>query len=325
MSEQVASGSPLPSETLHGVFGAMVIGTWLNCIAFALEGTQLYKYFISFSSDRLWTRVLVVVMSAIDLAATCSICALAYNYAVSGWGDVVELQHQNVNFTIFTSTTGCVALLMHIFLIRRYFLLSNNFVVAGLLALPAFAGFVGAMLVTWAVGTQYTESSERYKQRPYLIVWLVGAATADILISCSLIYELSKIKTSFKHTQSLIGRLVRNSIMSGMLPALLAVTALVTFLPIPDRNYSLIFSFPLGRVSTLTVLYTLNQRGKGNGASTNGRNIQMDTGRKHTGAHTETRIGVHQISVVHVEGSPSGQPSEADFETASYAKRGDII
>jgi len=86
----------VPVRLLHEGLGTLLIGTWLNTALFALELTQVYRYFTQhplFASrltkrasitkdgrrpDRLWIQVLVLSMLALDIVATFSACALAY-------------------------------------------------------------------------------------------------------------------------------------------------------------------------------------------------------------------------------------------------------
>lgn len=106
---------------------------------------------------------------------------------------------------------------MHCFLIWRYLTLSQKPVVAGILTLPALTAFVGGSLVTWALGAKYTHASDRPKQvtfvtcvpdvsRVFVVsqarsVWLTASVVADILIAAALIFELRRVKTTFKGTQ----------------------------------------------------------------------------------------------------------------------------
>ena len=75
----------------------------------------------------------------------------------------LRLLHRN--FSIYVCTCAVVVFTMHMFLIRRYLVLSKNWVVSALLALVALTGLVGGVIVTWAVGVKYTDASERPKQR----------------------------------------------------------------------------------------------------------------------------------------------------------------
>ncbi|KAH7102102.1 hypothetical protein BKA62DRAFT_829684 [Auriculariales sp. MPI-PUGE-AT-0066] len=295
-------GPPLPAKVLNEVFGPLLIGTWLNAMFFMIEIVLLWSYFSKFSGDRLWVRVHIVLMFLLDITATVAVCALAYAYCVTGWGDLAAMQHQNFNFTIYASTSGCIAILMHGFLIRRYLILSKNWLVS------RAARF------------------DRPKQRPFTVVWLAGTCIAYVLIALALVFELSRIKSSFGQTQTLIRRLVRNSIMSGVGPAVCAIVSLATFLPFPNANICLVFALPLGRICTVTVLYNLHQRGKGVGATTEQSTLPLESRTRDTITnHHPDRIGVHQISVVHVDTAPNADRSSPEFGTDSYDKGGTVV
>ena len=76
-------GSLLPLETLHGLFGTLLAGSWINAMLFALEIAQVYQYFSTFRRDIGWIRVLVVSMFTIDIVSTGAVCGLAYTVRVS--------------------------------------------------------------------------------------------------------------------------------------------------------------------------------------------------------------------------------------------------
>ena len=87
----------VPLRLLHEGLGTLLIGTWLNAALFALELTQVCRYFTQhplFASraarramvttdgrrlDRPWIQALVISMLALDIVATCTACALAYS------------------------------------------------------------------------------------------------------------------------------------------------------------------------------------------------------------------------------------------------------
>ena len=73
----------------------------------------------------------------------------------------------------------------------------------------------------------------------------------------------------------------------------------------------------MGRVSTLTVLYNLNDRKSGGSLNisgpTSGTSSVPLEARTQNGGHAAHGISVHQVSVVHVEGSRD-QKSREDGE-----------
>lgn len=100
-----------PQKVLHDVFGTLLVGTWISSMVLAVEIRQAFRYFALFDQDRLWIRGLVVSMLSIDLMGACAACGLAYRvsnwttmklcahsqqYLVVGWGNIVEMETQNL-------------------------------------------------------------------------------------------------------------------------------------------------------------------------------------------------------------------------------------
>ncbi|KAH7100734.1 hypothetical protein BKA62DRAFT_232662 [Auriculariales sp. MPI-PUGE-AT-0066] len=289
----------VPVKTLHEVFGTLVIGSWLTVMLFAVELTMLWRYFSVYQRDVIWIRIIAISMPIIDFLAVAAICAMSYAYVITGWGDLVAMTKQGPEFPIYVMTTACNVLFMHGFLLHRYLILSRNYIVGVVLALISLTAFVGGTVVAWAIH-HFTDMADRPKLKAFVTIWLAAAVAADVLIAVALILELARVKTSFQKTKSLLRRLIGMSIASGSFTATLAVLALSTYLSSPSTNYCLLFAVCIGRASTITVLFNVNERGTAGRGSNSGTTIQLDT--KPPGP-TNGGIGVHQMSIVHVDAS----------------------
>ncbi|KAH7099092.1 hypothetical protein BKA62DRAFT_758857 [Auriculariales sp. MPI-PUGE-AT-0066] len=191
---------------------------------------------------------------------TCGACGLAYSYTVLGWGDVSVLAFLNINFSVFIAAMSIVVLMMHGFLILRYYGLSKNRVVSLLLCIPALVACGGGLVVAWATAGKYNLASSRPKLRIFVTVVSSGSFGADACIAAAVMYELHRVTTTVERTQSLIRRLMRNSFLSGCATSVLALLNLIFFSKFPMANTGLIFSMNVSRTSAITVLYNLNDR-----------------------------------------------------------------
>lgn len=162
--------------------------------------------------------------------------------------------------------------------------------------------------------------ADRPKLKNFVTVWLVAAVAADLFIAIALIIELARVKTTFQQTRSLIRRLIRTSVASGSFTAALAILALTTYLASPATNTCLMFAMLIGRTASITVLYNVNERRSQQSGSSAGTTIPLDT-KVHGGTAMTGGIGVHQMSIVHVD----AQSGRTDFDTNSYDKRGGEI
>ncbi|KAF9029063.1 hypothetical protein BDZ89DRAFT_1014737 [Hymenopellis radicata] len=249
-------------HTVHGIhkaIGALVIGTWANTFLYFLETQQVVHYFRHYKKDNLLFKFLVTLVFFIDTLSTLGNYACVYLYTIIHWGDMDYLQNQYWPIPVYLSTTGASAAVVQTFLITRFYHLSRNHYVApflGLISLTAFGGAVATAVVV----VKYPLYHERYSVRTPVTVWLVASAAADILIASSLIYQLHTMKSTFKHSQSLLRRLSLGAVQTGAPGSIVATIALCVYLSDMDNNVSVGLAFCLGRIYALTMLMNLNKR-----------------------------------------------------------------
>ncbi|KAH7097999.1 hypothetical protein BKA62DRAFT_814392 [Auriculariales sp. MPI-PUGE-AT-0066] len=222
----------LPTTVLNGVFGTLLIATWFNALLLGLEISELERYFSSFPDDALWIRAFVVLMVCLDLLCTYGGCRAAYAYLVTGWGNLAILQ--TVNF--------------------------KNRIISVLLCVPALAALICGLIITINTATKYTKSSERPQQRIMVRIWSISSTSADTVIAIAMMHLLYRLLSPLERTTGLLKRLMRNTILSGVAPAILCLSSFLSYQLFPLANTAFIFSFNISRAGTLTVLYNLNDR-----------------------------------------------------------------
>ncbi|QRV92318.1 hypothetical protein RhiJN_20336 [Ceratobasidium sp. AG-Ba] len=89
-----------------------------------------------------------------------------------------------------------------------------------------------------------TDFSMFHKFKVAVIVWLVLSAVTDTTITVVLVSYLQTHRTGFPNTDSLINKLIRLTIPSGLVTALCAIADLVTFLCM-DNNLHMFFQLIL--------------------------------------------------------------------------------
>ncbi|RXW24353.1 hypothetical protein EST38_g1478 [Candolleomyces aberdarensis] len=125
-----------------------------------------------------------------------------------------------------------------------------------LLALTAFSG--GIWLSVTVVHIR------RFSRKPELhwpaLVWLLSSAIADILITVSLVYHLSRRKTGFSGTDTAINKIIRLTIQTGMVTAIFVTLDVICFLVLPHTTINFVWDFALCKLYTNALMSTLNAR-----------------------------------------------------------------
>ncbi|CAA7264583.1 unnamed protein product [Cyclocybe aegerita] len=99
-----------------------------------------------------------------------------------------------------------------------------------------------------------------YTLQKWIIAWLSLQVAVDMIISSVLAYTLVKSRTGFDASDTVINRLVRTTIQSGILCGLFSILALVMFLAKPYTQLYAVAGYPIGRLYTNAVMDSLLSR-----------------------------------------------------------------
>lgn len=180
---------------------------------------------------------------------------------------VVVTNYGNPSFFLTVSWTllftGCAtaiaALLSHICLCYRVYILTKNKTVTAVIAVLTILGSVFGM---WSgvCSALLHEVAKLGVIIPFVTVWFGFQTAADVMITIVLIIVLQKARTGFHETDFIINRLIRGAIQSGLFASMFVIGGLFGFLLSPHTFLYTVFAYPLGRVYTNTLLYILNAR-----------------------------------------------------------------
>ncbi|PPR03734.1 hypothetical protein CVT24_007382 [Panaeolus cyanescens] len=147
------------------------------------------------------------------------------------------------------------------FMVTRYFRLSGNWILSFIIFLLIGTSFGSTVhllsIYQTVIPALFSEQAASFYSARFIVLVLATAMTTDILISAALIWQLHTTEVISPHTKSLIHRISTQTIKTGTIPCLFAMVVLITYLAYKDGSVSVCFAFMLGRVYTLTMLFTL--------------------------------------------------------------------
>jgi hypothetical protein len=79
----------------------------------------------------------------------------------------------------------------------------------------------------------------------------------DTFITTTLVTVFARSRTGFRKTDSVLNRLIRGAIQTGLFAGIFSVCNLITFVVLPNTTLYGMFAIPIGRVYTNTLLDTL--------------------------------------------------------------------
>jgi hypothetical protein len=85
---------------------------------------------------------------------------------------------------------------------------------------------------------------------PFVICWLGFQTAADLSITAVLTFVLARSKTGFRKTDTIINRMIRGAIQTGLFASIFALADLFSFLLHKDTLLYAMFAYPIGRIYT---------------------------------------------------------------------------
>ncbi|KAJ7687044.1 hypothetical protein B0H17DRAFT_1136549 [Mycena rosella] len=253
------------SHVLHwGLFGALSV--------------QLYLYYQAFPNDKRSTKCLVYGIYAIELVSTILISHDGFAIFGYGFGDVSQLTRVGFDWLDVPVMSSLISFTGQSFYAYRLHIFSQSWFLPALIVVASDSASLSCSniyngrqisLVSSIGGIAQGIISERAEDitlinsRELSIaigVWCGASALSDIMIAVSMTYYLAKHDGGFRQTRMLVSKLIRLTIETGSLTALVALTTLILLLAFPTKGY---WIAPIALIPELyanSVLVVLNSR-----------------------------------------------------------------
>jgi len=245
-----------PAEIVHG---PILIGTVFNVLLYGITITQLYLYQNCKQRDRWFVQALVYFLFLGDTTHTISTVLYVYLFLVKHFGDYAHLATADWVFATDPALTGIIGGLVQVFFAWRVKVLTGNKSLISLILFFATTNFLMGIATAIAVG--FVPEFVKFRQfEVAVILWLGSACLGDILITVTLVMHLRTQKTGFATTDTQVDRIIRLTVQTGLMTAVVAFIDLMLYLV--DRSGAhLILNFPLSKLYTNSLMSSLNARG----------------------------------------------------------------
>ncbi|KAF9486565.1 hypothetical protein BDN70DRAFT_870153 [Pholiota conissans] len=239
--------------------GVLLLGLLINTYLYGLVTYQFLLYWITTFNDVFWLRSIVGMLFVVDTIHSAVAVYAGWNMCVENYGNPASLA--DVGWTIpFTAVaTSVAAVLTQCFLGHRVYQLTKNVPLVLLIGVLSSLGFIFGVYSGIRSGI-INHVSDFAPLTPFVTCWLGFQTAADLTITVVLSYVLARSRTGFRSTDSVINRLIRGTIQTGLFASIFALGDLFSFVFHRNTNLYAMFAYPLGRVYTNTLLDTLNSR-----------------------------------------------------------------
>ncbi|KAJ6567141.1 hypothetical protein B0H19DRAFT_720124 [Mycena capillaripes] len=279
-----APATPLPNVQLS--FGPMLIGVFFNMILYGVLIGQMLTYFQTYRNDATWMKIFVFALFTVETANTGFDMAFMYQPLIQEYGS-----KPNLFPTFFVTEPLCIVLVstpIQLFFAWRIKSLTKSWWIPSFIAILAVASCVGGVWTAVMIRIIRTFANKPKLHNPALL-WFLASVVADLLITISLVITLAKRKTGFSGTDSVIDKIIRMTVQTGMLTAIFAVLDVIIFMTLPHfavnfgngscffrveyeftLHFFAVFDLALSKLYTNCLMSTLNARAGLNGVSASG-------------------------------------------------------
>ncbi|KAJ3776862.1 hypothetical protein FB446DRAFT_242413 [Lentinula raphanica] len=252
--------SPGEQQPLDNTMGAMLIGILVSAVLYGMSLVQTYFYYNHYRNDVWYLKTLVALTVFFDTLHLCFVIHTIYFYLVSNYYDNGQLD--NMVWTVLAEAipTGFTGGLVQTFYTVRVWRLSKkNHVLAVVIMLIVLAQT--ACGTAWVIISLQLQTFQQLLGISGLTLSINALSTAaDVIIAASLCFLLMQSKTGFKHSDTLINRLIVFSVNTGLATSICAVASLVSLIASPNSLLYAPFYFCIGRLYSNSLLATLNAR-----------------------------------------------------------------
>ncbi|KAI6009315.1 hypothetical protein EDC04DRAFT_858620 [Pisolithus marmoratus] len=241
--------------------GTLLVGIFFNTYLYGVVSYQFAAYYQANFNDRLPVKCMVLFLFLLDTFHSIAVIYMAWLYTVTNYANPAVLQYAPWPYNFTPIGTAFAAFVTHIFLGDRIYRLTHSKVLFGIviaMALPTFVlGFVcgvEAWIIKLIVDMPRIDN--------LATAWLAMQMSVDIFITGTLSIVLSRTRTGWPATDSVVRRLIRGAIQTGLFASIFSLGDLITFLVLPYTNLYGMFAIPVGRIYSNTLMDTLLVREK---------------------------------------------------------------
>lgn len=303
-SSTVVPGVP---EDIQLITGPLLLGYLFNWGLFGILILQVYIYYLSFPNDSRLIKSLVYGLFFADCIQTALTTHNAWHFLSRGWGDLRVLSDPGWSWIAVPLFSGVVSSTVQLFFAWRIWVLSKSVPLAGLIVSIAIAQGICAIYagVKFAILNDITKIATLF---PSATVWLGGSALCDFIITISMVTFLARASTGFSQTDSVITKLIRMTVETGLVTTTAAITELILYLVYQKNNLHMIPALALAKLYTNTLLATFNSRSVAFGGSTSRSDGDRETGyvgnewrRGGAQAITKDRVQITTVRETHAD------------------------
>ncbi|KAJ4490502.1 hypothetical protein J3R30DRAFT_3422234 [Lentinula aciculospora] len=296
--------SPGEHQALDNTMGAMLLGILVSAVLYGISLVQTFFYFNRYHNDAWYLKSLVAATVFFDTLHLCFIVHTIYFYLVSRYYDNEQLNYMVWSVLAEAIPTGFTGALVQTFYTVRVWRLSKkNHILA--------VAIMSIVFAQTACGTAWVIISlqlSTFQQLLGISSWTMSinalSTAADVIIAASLCFLLAQSRTGFKHSDTVINKLILFGVNTGLATSICAIASLVSLIASPNTLLYAPFYFCIGRLYSNSLLATLNARNQIRNGSNDTEHMMVSLSqisRQQTALPTNSKIQRSQNIAIRID------------------------
>ncbi|KAK0221069.1 hypothetical protein EDD85DRAFT_960592 [Armillaria nabsnona] len=254
--QPVPPGYPIAERT-----GPNIVGCLLNWGLFGTLSAQLYLYYLAFPNDRRFTKYLVYGIYVIEFVQTMLVAHDMFATFGYGFGDMDALNRMNFYWLISPIMSAVVSCAGQVFYAYRIFIVSKSQIIPIFTICISLISSVAAVITgidSFRAGNVIKLNDRRMSITAG--VWCGASALCDIIIAICMTYYLMRSTTNFRRTRILVTKIIRLTIETGSVTAVVALLTFILFIGFPHQIFFITPGLLVPKLYANTVYMVLNSR-----------------------------------------------------------------
>ncbi|KAF8151021.1 hypothetical protein B0H34DRAFT_159626 [Crassisporium funariophilum] len=219
----------LPKLNLDNTLGAAFLGNILAAVLYGITCLQTFVYYKKSQNDHLSFRLVIYFLWIIDTLHLALVTHGLYFYLVKSYANPSALASPTWSLLSQIVVTCVSDLIVRGIYGRRVWKISGrSIIIASLITFTSIVTFGAGIAFTSRAFIERTFAN--FSHISYLLYLALGSAVAaDILIAVCLCVSLSRSRTGFKKTDSIVTVLMLYAINSSVLTTLCSMACFITY------------------------------------------------------------------------------------------------
>lgn len=267
MSAQTVKSIP-SGEDVVLLTAPFFVASLLNCLFLGTLIVQVYIYSISYPLDIVGLKVIVYGLFVLDILQTIFGTHATWYYLISKWGNPTDLFKFPWSFTGVLITNSITSAAVQNYFSARIWKLKRTWLARSIAVLIMLVALMQSISnITAAAELALVDNNDPNLTTSVKISFLIatsGSFVADTLIAgcqIAILWEAHS-KSSFKHTETIISKLVFRTVETAAVTAIVSLVWLILYITKPNTFLAVPSVFMIGKLYSNVLLANLNARSR---------------------------------------------------------------